>query len=108
MPKKNFKDAPATAFISAAQALEPGGVDTQDTQAPHDVYNTQSTQRTQETHEKSDAIYYRLNLKLKLEYKEHLKHVSWANHTSITQYLNDLIAADMVKTGEDVRNTLAT
>lgn len=37
---------------------------------------------------------YRINLKLKGEYKEYLDQVSWENRMSITQYLNELIAKD--------------
>lgn len=76
MPKKTFKDSAAhlDRFFS-------------DTSGP------------QETHTPTPAAppapkYYRLNLKLKAEYREYLERVSWEAHKSITQYLNDLIEAD--------------
>ena len=45
---------------------------------------------------------YRINLKLKGEYKEYLDRVSWESHKSITQYINDLIEADRV--AQDTEN----
>ena len=42
----------------------------------------------------AEPKYYRLNLKLKAEYKEYLERASWEAHKSITQYINDLIGAD--------------
>jgi len=39
--------------------------------------------------------HYRLNLKLKEEYKDYLYKVSWENRKSVTQYINELIKADM-------------
>lgn len=44
---------------------------------------------------KIDLPDYRINLKLKGQYKSYLDQVSWENRTSITQYLNDLIEKDM-------------
>lgn len=38
--------------------------------------------------------YYRLNLKLKPEYKGYLAEASWAARKSITEYINDLIETD--------------
>lgn len=37
---------------------------------------------------------YRINLKLKGEYKDYLSDVSWQNRVSITQYINNLIGED--------------
>jgi hypothetical protein len=61
------------------------------------THKTQGTDRAQRTHDSSMPKYYRLNLKLKSEYKEYLERVSWEAHKSITQYLNDLIEADKTK-----------
>ena len=88
MSKKSFKDNPALAFIGNAQRTEP------------EEERTQQTHNTQETRSSVSAKYYRLNLKLKAEYKEYLDQVSWEAHKSITQYLNDLIQAD-----KDTRDT---
>jgi len=60
-----------------------------------DPGRTHSTHSTQRTHEPPPTeSHYRLNLKLKAEYREYLERVAWEDHKSITQYLNDLIAAD--------------
>ena len=102
MPKKSFKNNPALAFIGNTRNTEPEESGT---------YEPQGTQRTQEGSGTNPAQinsgnfpaqppaslsqkYYRLNLKLKAEYKEYLERVSWEAHKSITQYLNDLIEAD--------------
>jgi len=55
----------------------------------------QGTARTQITSPKQQ--YYRLNLKLKAEYKEYLADASWATRKSITEYINDLIEIDKQK-----------
>jgi len=87
MPKKTFKDSTAhlDRFFS-----EPSGT--------HEPHSTQKTHRTQSTQDVLPGEplpkYYRLNLKLKAEYKEYLERVSWEAHKSITQYLNELIEAD--------------
>ena len=61
-----------------------------------DKDDTQKTQRTHETHRTHEAK-YRVNLKLRPEYKEYLSGASWAAHKSITEYINQLIADDMEK-----------
>ena len=61
-----------------------------ETQRTHDTHNTH------ETHEPHPEKLkpYRINLKLKGEYREYLDRVSWESRKSITQYINDLIEAD--------------
>lgn len=44
---------------------------------------------------------YRYNLNLDKDLKEYLHYIAWLNRTSITQYLNDLVRADMA---EYIRN----
>jgi len=39
---------------------------------------------------------YRFNLKMPIEYKHHLDHQSWLDHTTVTQYINNLIDADII------------
>lgn len=97
MPKKSFKDNPALAFIGSTQpaALEESGT--------HEPQQTRETYKPQEPQEQPAAKYYRLNLKLKAEYRDYLELVSWEAHKSITQYLNDLIEADKVT--KDTQNT---
>ena len=79
MSKKDFKNNPAMAFI---------GKGTQDTQDTLDTQDTQDTNRTS-----------RINLKLYGLHKEYLERVSWHDRTSITQYINDLIAKDKQQRG---------
>jgi hypothetical protein len=74
MAKKSFADNPALAFIS--------------TQRIEELPKTQGEQASKPT-------YYRLNLKLRGEYRQYLDDESWKARKSITEYLNDLIAADM-------------
>lgn len=94
MPKKTFKDNTAhlDRFFSEPEASG--------------TYETHGTHGTQAGNEAAPGNfpapqpapagpkYYRLNLKLKAEYKEYLERVSWEARKSITQYLNDLIGAD--------------
>ena len=85
MPKKTFKENTEhlDRFFSGDDENE--------------TYETQSTRITQNTQTKRAAQpteYYRLNLKLKKEYRDYLDNASWAARKSITQYLNDLIEAD--------------
>ncbi len=89
MPKKTFKDSTShlDRFFS-------------DTNTEHRTDNAPMPQNTQRTVDapptaNTSAKYYRLNLKLKAEYKEYLEHVSWQNHQSVTKYLSNLIEADM-------------
>jgi len=60
------------------------------------------TQKTHEPHEPhvEKLKPYRINLKIKGEYREYLDRVSWESRKSITQYINDLIEADKI-----IRNT---
>jgi len=88
MSKKDFKNNPAMAFIGK------GTQDTQDTLDTQDTQDTLDTQDTQDTNRTS-----RINLKLYGLHKEYLERVSWHDRTSITQYINDLIAKDKQQRG---------
>lgn len=44
----------------------------------------------------------RLNLRIRKEYKDYLEHISWNNHTNMTQYLVNLIKEDMEKCGHKI------
>ena len=87
MSKKTFKDSTAhlDRFFSESRELN------NRTQEPYEPQRTQEPRPTTASAQK----YYRLNLKLKAEYRDYLEQVSWENHKSITQYLNDLIEGDM-------------
>lgn len=78
MSKKNFKDNAANLdrFFSAAET--------------HDTQSTQEPLRTQET----QKTHYRINLKLRPEFREYLDTEAWKARKSITEYINDLIQAD--------------
>jgi len=85
MSKKNFKDNTANIdrFFSE--------VETQNTQS------AESTVSTLETQEKP----YRINLKLRPKFRKYLDDEAWKARTSITEYLNELIQADMDKKNGD-------
>ena len=69
--------------------------------------DTHSTEDTQNTHDKLSKLGrppkkpeeklrgYRYNLNLDRDLKDYLHEMAWKNRTSITQYINDLIRADM-------------
>ena len=96
MAKKSFKDSTAhlDRFFSN----------------PNEKQEKPRAYEETETHPQESALpalpeqpkpkYYRINLKLKAEYRDYLDQVSWESRKSITQYINDLIQADM-----DTRNT---
>ena len=98
MPKKNFKNSPALAFIGGS-AIE----DTEDTPGTLDTLGTEDTLDTSAPaipdEKKEMPAYYRMNLKLKGEFKEYLELTSWRARKSVTQYINDLIAADRERNG---------
>lgn len=80
MSKKNFKN-----MAQGADRLF----------SKNDTQNIEHTENTQDI--KKENEYYRLNLKLKAEYKEYLKDESWKARMSITEYLNNLIKNDMLE-----------
>lgn len=94
MPKKSFKDNTANIdrFFSGAEQPD-AEQETQKTVSTHNTQEPHKTQTTPKTH-------YRINLKLKPEFREYLEHESWKAHKSITEYINDLIQAD-----KDTRDT---
>ena len=72
--------------------------DTADTQ---DIQDTQDTQRTPKA---PKPEYYRFNLKMPLEYKEYLQAAAYRASSpektiTITEYLCELVRADMEKNG---------
>lgn len=77
---------------------------TQDTDNTQEKYDTLNTQDTDDTHLASSTPKrrgrpkketplrgYRYNLTLDGDLKAFMKQMAWENHTSVTQYLNDLI-----------------
>lgn len=72
--------------------------DTADTQ---DIQDTQDTQRTPKA---PKPEYYRFNLKMPLEYKEYLQAAAYRASSpektvTITEYICELVRADMEKNG---------
>ena len=115
MPKKSFKNNPALAFIDQPQEAHEG----QEVQPPQRTQDTPGTHITPSTHKTHDTSMpqeppkpqepqeppkpepYRINLKLRGEFKQFLDDEAWKARKSITEYLNELIAADMeAKQGE--------
>ena len=69
-------------------------------------YNSiiQSTEQAQ-PEPAAKTEYYRFNAKMPIEYKDYLQEMAWRQRTTITEYLNKLIAADM-EAHPDWRDTL--
>ena len=69
-----------------------------------DTTDTQDTQGTQRTPKAPKPEYYRFNLKMPLEYKEYLQAAAYRASSpektiTITEYLCELVKADMEKNG---------
>ncbi len=84
--KKEFKIG-AEKFITA--------LDENETQRTHEPQGTDSTQGAQRTHRKYNkperSNPYRINLKLRGEYKEYIEEAAWKEKKSVTEFINDLI-----------------
>lgn len=70
-----------------------------------DTADTQDTQDTQRTPKAPKPEYYRFNLKMPLEYKEYLQAAAYRASSpektiTITEYLCELVRADMEKNAE--------
>ena len=110
MAKKTFKDNTAhlDRFFSETEQ-ELSELQTQEADKTHETHSTYDQKLHIQTQEqttgqsKPSPKYYRFNLKMALEYKEYLAHESWKAHKTITEYINDLIQADM--DSKDIRNT---
>ena len=92
---KGAAAASADIFDTIARGNTADTVDTADTQ------DTQDTQRTQKA---PKPEYYRFNLKMPLEYKEYLQAAAYRASSpektiTITEYLCELVRADMEKNG---------
>ena len=69
-----------------------------------DTADTQDTQDTQRTPKAPKPEYYRFNLKMPLEYKEYLQAAAYRASSpektvTITEYICELVRADMEKNG---------
>ena len=70
-----------------------------------DTEDTQDTQNTQSTPKAPKPEYYRFNLKMPLEYKDYLQAAAYRASSpektiTITEYLCELVRADMEKNAE--------
>ena len=69
-----------------------------------DTVDTTDTQDTQDTPKAAKPEYYRFNLKMPLEYKDYLQAAAYrasspTKTVTITEYLCELVRADMEKNG---------
>lgn len=69
-----------------------------------DTEDTQDTQYTQRTPKAPKPEYYRFNLKMPLEYKDYLQAAAYrasspTKTVTITEYICELVRADMEKNG---------
>jgi len=69
-----------------------------------DTVDTTDTQDTQDTRNTQKPEYYRFNLKMPLEYKEYLQAAAYRASSpektiTITEYICELVRADMEKNG---------
>ena len=70
-----------------------------------DIEDTQDTQDTQRTPKAPKPEYYRFNLKMPLEYKDYLQAAAYrasspTKTVTITEYICELVRADMEKNAE--------
>lgn len=61
----------------------------------HDTHEKPKKQGRPPKKEEEKLRGYRYNLNLDRDLKDYLHEMAWKNRTSITQYINDLIRADM-------------
>ena len=96
---KNLKGAAAASadiFDTIARGNTADTIDTED---------TQDTQDTQSTPKAPKPEYYRFNLKMPLEYKDYLQAAAYrasspTKTVTITEYICELVRADMEKNAE--------
>ena len=63
--------------------------------------NTKATTYTEDTTTPTVKRNYRVNLAFDSDLKEFINNASWEKHQSITQWLNDLVRAEMEKAAAD-------
>ena len=95
---KNLKGAAAASADIFDTITRGNTADTIDTE------DTQDTQDTQSTPKAPKPEYYRFNLKMPLEYKDYLQAAAYrasspTKTVTITEYICELVRADMEKNG---------
>ena len=83
MPKKSFKDNPALAYLNTQEET----IETQRDPAAGSQPEAKWHRQKQE--------YWRVCLNLRPEFKEYVNDEAWKARKTATEYINDLIAADM-------------
>ena len=93
---KGAAAASADIFDTIARGNTADTIDTEDTQDTQDTQDTRDTQKPE---------YYRFNLKMPLEYKDYLQAAAYrasspTKTVTITEYICELVRADMEKNAE--------
>ena len=94
---KKFDKSPINGFFTEFAKT---GNNTSNTDSTHDKSNTQNKPNKPGRPPKPENEKlrgYRYNLNLDKDLKQYLHERAWQKRTSITQYINDLIRADMEK-----------
>ena len=92
---KGAAAASADIFDTIARGNTADTIDTEDTQDTHDTQGTPKAPKPE---------YYRFNLKMPLEYKDYLQAAAYrasspTKTVTITEYICELVRADMEKNG---------
>ena len=83
MPKKNFKDNPALAYLNTQEETK-------------EIKQEPETENPETNGRRKKQEYWRVCLNLRPEFKEYIGDEAWKARKTSTEYINDLIAADMV------------
>jgi len=97
MPKKSFKDNTdhLDAFFTPKE--DTFNEDTSKGDTPNEDTSKEASIKIREAKSVESPAPYRLNITLRPEHREHLKEASWKARKSMSQYLSDLIEADIGK-----------
>jgi hypothetical protein len=97
MPKKTFKENVTVHDMFMSDNKPEQVEEKEQPQTTQGTVGTHATHETQQPHETQTpaAKFYRINLKLKPEFQKYLDDEAWKARMSITQYINNLIQADM-------------
>ena len=83
MPKKDFKDNPALAYLNTQEETT-------------EIKREPETESPEANGRRKKQEYWRVCLNLRPEFKEYVGDEAWKARKTSTEYINDLIAADMV------------
>lgn len=88
MTKKNFKENTTAIDRFFSDTLETKTYNVPDAHETYDVPVAHETRNV-------PLPPYRINLRVRPEYKKHLEEMSWKTRKNITEYINDLIKEDI-------------